>query len=574
MHPRLRRFMACLLTVFSLVLSLNACGQGGSNSSSTTTPSGFEVKVLVGSALGDFCSQAATQFNQQSPKLENGKEFHMTCAAAGSGDIVTKVVTLAEQLKAGTLAADAADFPTLLSVDGEIYHSLLLSRINQIFPGQDYIPQITDAPLLASSPMVFMSQTDIATGLRKVDDLFKVLVTAKTQQDIDPASSPLAIHYVQTAPTRSNSGLQTLVSQFASVSGTRPDQITIADVSRYTPQVKAIQQKITRYGISTNSLAKAMVQNGPFWASIGSVYESSVIAANSGLQPGQQRYEAVYPKATFSSNMRAIVPSAPWVSADEKAAAQQFVEFLQSPPTQQIATGLGLRPGTSGVPLGAKFTAEFGVDPQARYDSYRPPKPEVVEAMLTAWEQIAKKPSQVILVVDSSGSMAGNKMPAVQNTLLNYVKTLNPNDRIALIDFDSMIREPVAIDGSPAGRNRGIEFINTLQAEGGTSLYDAALSARNWLQTHLRPDAINAVLVLTDGVDSGSKTTLDQLVTDLQKSSFESEQRISFFTIGFGQEGEFDPAVLEKISQSTGGYYSKGDPETISRVMENLQLEF
>lgn len=568
MRFKLRRFVAWLCTAVSLVVLVNACG-GGSSSLQ-----GLEIKMRVGSALTDFCAQASSRFNQQDPRLESGESFYVSCEAEGSGDVVAQLVALAEQLKAGTLPADSPEFPTLLSVDGEIYQSLLIARMNQLFPGENYIPEITDSPLLVNSPMVFMAQTDLAPGLRQVDDLFKVLGTAQTHRDIDASSPPIAIHYVHTAPTRSNSGLQTLVAQYASVSGKRPEQLTEADVAQFTPQVKAIQQKITRYGISTNSLAEAMVKNGPFWASVGSVYESSVIVANVNLQPGQQRYEAIYPKATFSSNMRAILPNAPWISDAEKAAATAFITFLQSPETQQIATELGLRPGTPGVALGAKFSPNFGVDPQASYDSYRPPQAEVVEAMLSAWEQLAKKPSLVAIVVDSSGSMEGNKLPAVQQTLQTYVNHLAPNDRIALIDFDSDIRPPIVADGSPQGQDQGIRFISGLQVEGGTRLYDAALYARDWLQQNLRPDAINAVLLLTDGLDSGSNATLEQVTAELAKTGYEGDQRISFFTIGYGEEGDFDPAVLEQIAQTTGGYYSKGDPETISRVMDNLQLEF
>lgn len=568
MHNRTPRFLAWLLAALSSVLLISACVDG------SNTPSGFEIKMTVGSALEEFCTQFTSQFNQQSPKLETGEAFYVTCQAEGSGDVVTRLVTLAEQVKAGSLSLDTPEIPTLLSVDGEIYQSLLIARMNQLFPGQNYIPDITDSPLLASSPMVFMAPADLAAGLRQVNDLFDVLATAKTHTDIDPASPPIAISYVHTAPTRSNSGLQTLVSQYASVSGKRPEMLTVADVQQYTPQVKAIQQKITRYGISTNSLAQAMIQNGSFWASVGSVYESSVIAANSELQPGQQRYEAIYPKATFSSNMRMILPNAPWISDSEKAAAQQVITFLQSPEIQQVATNLGLRPGTPGVPLGAKFAPEFGVNAQATYDSYRPPQPEVVEAMLTSWQQLAKKPSQVAIVVDSSGSMEGNKLPAVQQTLQNYVNRLNSNDRIALIDFDSEIRSPVVIDGTATGKNNGVAFISSLSVGGGTALYDASLYARNWLVQNLRPDAINAVLVLTDGEDSESNLSLEQLAADLQKTSFASDQRISFFTIGYGNEGDFNPQVLEQMAQTTGGYYSKGDPETISRVMDNLQLEF
>ena len=565
-----RKSLAVLSTL--IAASIVACASGGNSSQPQSLP-GFEVKLLVGSALGDFCDQSAEKFNAQQPKV-NSEAFHITCEAKGSGDVVTRLTTLAEQFKAGTLPADSPEFPTLVSVDGEIYQSLLIDRFNQIFPGQTYIPAITDSPLLANSPVVFMTQADLAPGLRKQDNLFKKLVSAKTHRDLDPASQPLAIHYVQTAPSRSNSGLQTLVAQYAAVSGKRPEQLTAADVKQYTPDIKAIQQKVTRYGVSTSSLAKAMVQNGPFWASVGSVYESSVIQANASLQPGQPKYEAVYPKSTFSSNMRAILPTAPWVSDREKAAAEQVIAFLQSPDAQQIATSLGLRPGTPGVALGPKFSPEFGVDPQAKYDSYRPPQPQVVQAMIESWEQNAKKPSLVVLVVDSSGSMQDNKLPAVQSTLQTYINGLTPNDQVALIDFDAVIRNPVLIDGSPTGRERGMAFVNSLQAEGGTALYDSSLYARDWLQTNLRPEAINAVLVLTDGEDSGSKATLDQLKAELAKSGFESDQRISFFTVGYGKEGEFNPDALQQIAKSTGGYYAKGDPETIAQVMDNLQLEF
>jgi Ca-activated chloride channel family protein len=382
------------------------------------------------------------------------------------------------------------------------------------------------------------------------------------------------VHYVHTAPTRSNSGLQTLVAQFAEIAGKRPEQLTVDDVQRYQNQIQQIQRKVTRYGTSTHSLAEAMVRNGPFWASVGSVYESSVIAANANLPPGQPRYEAVYPKATFSSNMRAILPQAPWVSADEQAAAEQVIAFLRSPDSQKIAAEQGLRPGVPGVPLSVKFSPTFGVNPQPQYDSYRPPQPEVVDAMLKSWQEFAKKPSLVAIVIDSSGSMSGNKLPVVQQTIQTYINNLGPQDQIALIDFDSEIRPPVQVDGTPTGRDRGLQFVSGLQAEGGTKLYDAALFARNWLRQNRRAEAINAVLVLTDGEDSGSSIGLDQLGEELKKSGFSTDERIAFFTVGYGQEGEFNPEALKQIADLNGGYYAKGNPETISRLMADLQVEF
>lgn len=565
-----RLLLVQLSGVLGIVLLVACDGQ------ESTNLSGFPVKVLVGSALHDFCDQAAQTYNQQQPKLDNGKPFHMECEALGSGDVVTKVTTLAQQFKSGALPADSPDFPTILSVDGEIYQSQLIYQMNQLFPGQRYIPEITDSPLLANSPMVFMAQPDVAAGLRKLPDPFKSLVNATTHKDMESSSPPLTVHYVQTAPTRSNSGLQTLVAQYASVSGKRPEELTIADVNKYQKQIQQIQKKVTRYGISTNSLAEAIAQNGLFWASMGSVYESSVIGVNSQLQSGQTRYEAVYPKATFSSNMRAIVPIAPWVNADEKAAAEKVIAFLRSPKTQQIATNLGLRPGIPGIPLSPKFTTGYGVTPQPTYDSYRPPNPEVVNAMLQSWQEVTKKPSQVVLVVDTSGSMKGDKLIAVQNSLKIYIDNLGPKEKVVLLRFSSDIGKPVLIDGTPSGKEKGLAFVSSLQAQGETHLYDASLYGRNWLQQNLSPDAINAVVILTDGKDVGSQITLSQLGENLKKTGFQSEDapRIAFFTIGYGGEGEFDPKALKTIADLNGGYYSKGDPTTIDRVLSNLQVEF
>ena len=547
--------------------------RSNNNLNSGENQEGFEVKFLAGSNLETFCDRAAQRLNQSNPKLETGERFYLTCDTKGSGDVVSEVVTLAQQLNQGTIEASNPKFPSLISVDGEIYQAQLQYRVEQIFPGQNYIPNIPDSPLLANSPMVFMTSAELAPGLRQQEDLFKRLVQVENHQQLDPNSPSLPINFVHTAPTRSNSGLQTLVAEFASVSGKAPEAMTVADVQTYQEQVRTIESKIARYGPSTGSLARDMVKNGVFWASVASVYESLVIEANSNPN-NNTRYEAVYPQATFTSNLRAIVPNAPWMSPNEQAATQQVVEFLRSDDIQKIATDLGLRPGVPGVPLGDKFSSQYGVDPNATYNSLRPPSPEVVEAMLQSWREYAKKPSQVVVVVDSSGSMSGSKLPAVQSTLRTYIESLGPKEEIALIDFDNRIQQPVKVDGTPQGQERGLQFITSLQADGGTYLYDAALEARNWLQNNYKEDAINAVLILTDGEDSGSQVSLKRLAQQLEQNSFSSDRRIAFFTVGYGQQGAFNPDVLKKMAELNGGYYRKGNPETISQLMSDLQLEF
>ena len=420
------------LCMFSLLL-LAGCkvefGSENDTNSNNGELKGIEIKFLAGSDLAEFCRQAAQRLNRTQPKLDNGEAYYLTCDPKGSGDVVNEVINLAKQLQKGSIQPEAAEFPSLISVDGEIYQSQLIYQIDKLFPGQNYIPSLSDSPLLAYSPMVFMTSQELAGSLNKVDNLYTALVEAETHQQLDPSAAPIPISYVHTAPTRSNSGLQTLVAQFAAVADKAPEKLTVADIQQHQDKVKKIQSKITRYGKSTGSLARSMQENGLFWASVGSVYESLVITANSQGSNSPVKYQAVYPQATFSSNIRAMLPNAPWVNKTEKAAAKEIIEYLRQPETQKIAVDLGLRPGIPGVALGNKFSPSYGVQAKLQYESYRPPKPEVVEAMLKSWQVYAKKPSQVVVVIDTSGSMQGRKLSSVQSTLLNYIQNLGTKEK-------------------------------------------------------------------------------------------------------------------------------------------------
>jgi len=359
----------------------------------------------------------------------------------------------------------------------------------------------------------------------------------------------------------------------AEVSGKRPEQLTIADVQASAPAITAIQKHVTRYGASTDQLAWAMQRNGVFWASVGSVYESSVVAVNGRRQPGQDPLVAVYPRATFSSTMRAILPTAPWVSPRERQAALLLIERLQQPALQKLVADQGLRPANPAVPP-RRVTAAMGVDPGAVYDSLRAPRPEVVEAMINLWRDITKKPSRVALVVDTSGSMAGAKLPAVQRSLQSYLAQIGPRDVVGLIDFDDVVRPPVVLRGGASGGADSAAVLGRLQVGGTTRLHDAVLAGRDWLRSTAQPGEILAVVALTDGMDGGSKLTLNDLEAQL-KRGVEGKGRISVFTVGFGDGSSgYNADVLRRLAEGNGGEFVEGDTLSIRRRMDDLQQSF
>jgi Ca-activated chloride channel family protein len=530
------------------------------------------ITMLVGSALAGFCQEAAAAIERDPPRLADGTRVRLQCRSAGSGDVVSEMESHARAVLQGGGKADEPRIPTLLSVDGEIYQELLRHRLQALAPGRSLIPATADAPALASSPMVLMTTPALANGLRRPQP-FLALARADSHQQLDPSAPPQPIRFVQTAPTRSNSGLQTLVAMVAEVAGKRPEQLELGDVQAHAAAIAAIQKHVTRYGSSTDELARAMQRNGVFWASVASVYESSVVAANGRREAGQEAFVAVYPRATYSSTMRAILPTAPWVSAQEREGAQLLIERLQQPALQRLAAGQGLRPANPAVPM-ERITAAYGADPRAVYDSLRAPRPAVVEALINLWRDQVKKPSRVALVVDSSGSMAGNKLPSAQRSLQAYLAQIGPRDVVGLIDFDSDLRDPVVLRGGSAGAQQAAAFVASLQAGGETRLYDAVAAGRDWLRRTRRPGEILAVVVLTDGVDSGSRRTLQNLEDDLKRSGFSGDERIGVFTIGYGEGGGYDAAILRRIAESNGGEFVEGTPDSILRRMEQLQLAF
>ena len=92
MNLKSRQSIASLAATF-ILLSLTACnGGGGKDNPDNFT--GLKIKLLVGSALGDFCTSAITSINATQPKLKNDTALLATCETKASGDIVTQLISL------------------------------------------------------------------------------------------------------------------------------------------------------------------------------------------------------------------------------------------------------------------------------------------------------------------------------------------------------------------------------------------------------------------------------------------------------------------------------------------------
>jgi VWFA-related protein len=124
----------------------------------------------------------------------------------------------------------------------------------------------------------------------------------------------------------------------------------------------------------------------------------------------------------------------------------------------------------------------------------------------------AEIPVDVALVLDTSGSMS-NAMPVVKNAARAVVDRLRPGDRAAIIDVKERTRIPQALTEDRASV---ISAVNAVSPSGSTALYDGVYtSLREFERVRREPRELRrqALVVLSDGVDTSSHVTFDDVTT-------------------------------------------------------------
>jgi len=129
-------------------------------------------------------------------------------------------------------------------------------------------------------------------------------------------------------------------------------------------------------------------------------------------------------------------------------------------------------------------------------------RPRRIEALVPA----ANEPLNVILLIDYSESML-DELPVVKEAARQFAKTLlRPQDRIAVVGFNQRV---FWLTGFTNDFNAAAASVDRIKPEGETHLYDTTIEMLFALQ---KQPGRRALVVLTDGVDQGSKFTLDNLV--------------------------------------------------------------
>ena len=170
-------------------------------------------------------------------------------------------------------------------------------------------------------------------------------------------------------------------------------------------------------------------------------------------------------------------------------------------------------------------------------------------------------PLDIVLLVDSSGSMKGQMQNALDATK-KFIETLPDTARVQVVDFDT---KPKTLPGNTKGE--ALKGLAGIKANGATCLNDAVLLGLQKLTGAGRP----ALLLFTDGFDAnhndtgpGSQATKDDVLKAVGSAD------IPVFTIGFGPG--HDVNTLDRIASLSGGrYYAASDPEALDKAFAVIE---
>jgi Ca-activated chloride channel family protein len=201
------------------------------------------------------------------------------------------------------------------------------------------------------------------------------------------------------------------------------------------------------------------------------------------------------------------------------------------------------------------------------------PEPRVLAALKKAW-RLDRKPANVLLVLDTSGSMnQENRLENAKSGLQAFLAQVQPQDRIGLTIFSDRIQPLAPIEPARTNRARLRGLVSNLIADGGTSIYDATAAGVAQVSKLADQSRINAVVLLTDGEDTDSTRSVDAVVRELDDQG-DSSKRVRVFTIAYSAGAEGAADNLARIAGASGGKAYVGKTSDIESVYRSISSFF
>ncbi|MGW7239021.1 substrate-binding domain-containing protein [Streptomyces sp. NPDC054804] len=441
----------------------------------------------------------------------------------------------------GTL--DAVDLVAQGKADGR-YDALWLSSDDYLRLRPQAAKKVVSETSIMSSPVAIGVRTATVRSLGwKPADV--------TWSQIEQAVEAGRLTYGMTDPARSNSGFSTLVSVASALSGAQ-SALTDADVTKATPRLKKFFKGQTLTSGSSGWLASAYRRRGHVDALLN--YESVLkgIPGLTVIRPADGVITADYPLSSLAAS-----------SADTREDVRRVAEDLRTTAVQKLLTDTThRRPVVASVPPAA------GLDTSRRRELPFPGSKSVADGLISAYENELRRPSRTVYVLDTSGSMEGDRLARLKKALTDLTGDFRDREEVTLMPFGSDVKNVSTHVVDPADPDTGLNAIrkdtDALRADGNTAIYTSLEKAYGRLRADR--DTFTSIVLMTDGENTTGAKAGE--FDDFYRGLSTSRRNIPVFPILFGDSSRTE---LQHIAALTGGRLFDAQQGSLDGAFEEIR---
>ncbi|XP_064470872.1 calcium-activated chloride channel regulator 1-like [Ornithodoros turicata] len=174
--------------------------------------------------------------------------------------------------------------------------------------------------------------------------------------------------------------------------------------------------------------------------------------------------------------------------------------------------------------------------------------PDLLKSTTVTFREIQQAPQcsgRYVLVLDVSGSMAGDSMKILKQATTAVLTNLFPDDiDVGIVSFSTQATIRKSITKLDSGSRQDFaEVIQDLWAEGGTAIGTGLITGLTALKAGVDTAEGGTIILMTDGEENTGPTMHDVLPKLIQ-------EKVKVSALAFGNDAD---AKLEEIIQATGG---------------------
>lgn len=397
-------------------------------------------------------------------------------------------------------------------------------------------------------------------------------------KDILPAIAGGLFRFAMTSATQSNSGASAYLGFLTALTG-KQTALTSEDLENPELQKKT-KQLLSGQNRSSGSSGWLAHSFPELYDQLDGLvnYEAMIIKINNTLvKQGREPLYAVYPV----DGLALADPTLGFINkADNKQKKAFFLElrdYLLQDDTQKKIAERGFRTSKIGSTMANAdpdvYRKDWGINTTAELSFISLPTGQVIDQALQLYQQVFRKPSYTVFLVDVSGSMRDKGLPEAKDALLGlldqnraaeYYLQATPQDTVRIIPFNSVVLgDGVKVTG-PEEFAKAIAYVKNLRAGGGTNIYAPVVRALDLMQADEEQvnDSLPAIVLLTDGLSKGG----DLPQVEQRLSKLQGIANPPIFSIMFGAA---DPDQLKGLAHlNTGRVFDskKGLAEAFRKV--------